>query len=187
MKLPDFTQHTGLNRLRRAMGAELRKNRSNVHWKDLNLDEFRKRLHNEGVEVDFEDVDLDDDGSLFVNGERVLLYIRDIVAFGGVLPKFHIAHCFTLRKMVRQNRGDRYVVSKRTDGFFQMRSKSKYAQTKEMRLEVCKNCLSTLNYKNYKSKHSWSKQEVFDRFDLEEYFDTYKESQHTWTPIKDPW
>ena len=184
MKLPDFAKHEGLNRLRRAMGADYEEGEwGGFGWKSMDAEEFRRRLaSSEGLEVEVSDIDIEDDGTLAVNGKRVLIYIRDVGSLGS-RPKFHIAHCGTLSGMIRGGRGHRYVVSNRTDGIFQINVNNGYAgvQTEHVPLNVCKNCLAKLRYKGY-NQHGQDWNKIYRNFRLDEFFEMYQETPTTWRP-----
>ncbi len=185
MKLPNFREHARLNLLRRAMGAEyVEQERGGAGWKSLDPNELRKTLASrEGLEVNPDDLVIGSDGTLAINGERVLIYIRDVSSLGS-RPKFHIAHCGTLSGMIKGGRGHRYVVSNRTDGIFQINVNNGYAgvQTEHVRLNVCKNCLAKLRYKGYRQYgRDWD--EIYRNFRLDEFFEMYRETPTTWLPL----
>ena len=146
MKLPDFTLHTGLNELRRKMGADLIELvQEDSEWKRLSL-----QLENEGIDVAFDEVEIQKDFTFEYQGQKVVVYIRDqhahVLERGGEY-KFHIAQCYTLETMRQKNRDNRYVVTNRKDGKFVVniiRKGSTSAESREMPMKVCKNCISTL-------------------------------------------
>ena len=185
MKLPNFREHAGLNRLRRAMGAEYVEQKVvGVEWDPFDKNKIIAQIigGNDAV-VDPSVIDFGDDSTIAINGERVLIYIRDVGSFGS-RPKFHIAYCSTLKGMVAGNRGDRYVVSKRTDGIFQINVNTGYAgvQTEHVPLNVCKNCLAKLRYKGYRQYgRDWNK--IYHNFKLDEFFEMYRETPTTWRPL----
>ena len=186
MKLPDFAKHENLNRLRRAMGADYEKGEwGGLEWKSMDPEELRRRLASrEGVEVDVRDIDIGYDGTLAVNGERVLVYIRDIDAFVSN-PKFHIADCSTLRTMRKNDREDRYVVSTRTDGIFHVNVRNGWGggvKTDHRELKVCKRCLNRLQYKGYRYYGRAKEVEIYHNFKLDEFFRLYRKTPALWRP-----
>lgn len=184
MKLPDFRKHSGLNRLRRAMGAEyVEQDQDAVRWDPFDIRKIVEAMNaGTDVEVDPSVLEVVDDGTLAINGERVLIYIRDIRA--GANPRAHIAHCSTLRGMIAMNKEDRYVVSKRTDGIFQLNVDYGWmgVKTEHRPLDVCKHCLIRLNWRGYRHAYGLAKNKIFEGFRLEDFFDQYSETPTTWRP-----
>ncbi|HEY1614993.1 MAG TPA: hypothetical protein VGF97_15005, partial [Rhizomicrobium sp.] len=92
------------------------------------------------------------DGTLAYKNSRVLLYIRDHAVYSGrsIDPKFHIAHCDTLKEMKRQSRQARYVVATRTDGEFKLNIIDGSRKSETVRkLSVCQNCLALLFFDGF--------------------------------------
>jgi len=133
------------------------------------------------------EIDLKDIGSTqgllsFVDergvAQQVLLYIQDHgggigAAIGDIEKrrKFHVADCSTLQKKRADGTFDRYVMTNNLNNQFFINGKdwkSKEIKSKTVELQVCKNCLKHLNYKNY-SRHFY----VFDEFNISEFFATY--------------
>ena len=187
MKLPDFSKHEGLNRLRRGMGANYKERKWEDRWEPMGREDILRQLRRgKDVVVGGDVLDYGDDDTLAINGKRVLIYIRDVGSFGS-RPKVHIAHCATLKGMVAANRGHRYVVSTRTDGIFQINVDNGYAgvQSEHVPLKICKNCLHKLNYKGYRWSYPQQKKEIFEDFRFDEFFDQYSETPTTWRPLHD--
>lgn len=134
----------------------------------------------EGLEVNFETIDFED-GLASYEGRQVLLYIRDhgnkildALEDGSKGRKFHVADCRTLIEMRRKGRLERYVVTNNLNGSFSISGedwKSRKFYEGETSLQVCKNCLKYLNYKGFQTQRSTA--EIFNRFDLKDFFDTY--------------
>lgn len=147
MKLPDFYLHAAFNELRKKMRADLIELvQEDSEWKRLSI-----QLEQEGIDVDFGEVKIQGDSTFEYKGQKVIVYIRDQYDF--VLEKreykFHLAQCDTLDSMQRKQRGKRYVVTNRKDGKFVVniiskKASGKSAESKEMQMKVCKNCISTL-------------------------------------------
>lgn len=115
-----------------------------------------------------------DDG-FFYQGHRVILYIRDQAQYFKENKiteyKFHLTNCATLKRMKTQNRYGKYVVSESTSGVFKVnyiRDNQVIAVEKSM--HVCKDCLSRLNWKNYKKFYGTPKVKIYENFSLEEFF-----------------
>lgn len=179
-KLPNFLEIKSFNRLRSEMNASLVDPIDNLIISVLTLDVV---LRTTGQEVDIDDVEFDTDGTLTYKGRKVILYIRDFTYYSedSVLPKFHVANCSTLQGMKRRKRFERYVVSTRLNGVFPMKISSDQ-QTwtdREESLDVCKNCLSQINWDNYTSSN---KAEVFRKFSLGAFFEKYPNALITETP-----
>lgn len=121
-------------------------------------------------------------GEIFFKETKVLLYIRDQAIYN--LPtemissykstyKFHIAWCSTLQGMFNNHKYDKYVVSTRQDENLLVRcigSNNKILYQGEQKLQVCKNCLKTLNYQGYKFANLRKQAEIFNNFQLKDFF-----------------
>jgi hypothetical protein len=134
---------------------------------------------NEGLEVNFEDIEFNT-GLASYQGRQVLLFIKDhggrvITALedGSKGNRFHIADCTTLDEMRKKGRFDRYVVTNDLNGQFKISGsdwKTGVLHEGETQLNVCKNCLSYLNYQGYQTK---TKGPIFQGFKLTDFFDTF--------------
>ncbi len=181
MKLPDFTEDMGLRALLQSMGASPRAYVAPASSGQLTSEEI-DRLAREGIEIPLDEVRVLEDGTLAYKNQRVVLYIRDQKQYhrskDDALPKFHVSNCDKLREMRANNRYDRYVVSTRETGRFQINRRlfnaTQYKQSEE-RLSVCQFCLSLLDWKQFKRarKNTLTKREVVSNFSLKEYFDEY--------------
>ncbi|CAH9018752.1 HNH endonuclease signature motif containing protein [Candidatus Nitrosacidococcus sp. I8] len=191
MKLPDFYQFAPLNRLKEKMGIK------QDHYGDFSMTvELSNRLTEaelkqlnsvEGIDISSNDIiEHPDDGTLVYKGNRVLLYIRDVASYSGreQAPKFHLAYCGTLRDMQSTGRFDRYVVSTHTDGQFKINIIIGNKPFPEIRpLNVCKNCLSKLNFDGYKSlKMGEQRSQFVADFKITDFFAKYPQSLHAQTP-----
>lgn len=137
-----------------------------------------KLLSTTGIEIEPNDVE-EFNGLLSYKGRQVLLYIPDqgyrvddVLEKSSLGRKFHVSDCRTLEEMKNKKRFDRYIVTNDLSGEFKVNGFSKL-QNKNIdgtaRLEVCKNCLDKLNYKNYKIE----KQKVFREFKIDDFFENY--------------
>lgn len=130
------------------------------------------------ITVDDQDFEIFDDGFSY-QGRRVLVYIRDQQAQyaqpGHSNYKYHLTWCRTLENMARKGRFKKYVVSTNTDGYFQINyiEDNKVVDTNIEHLSVCKNCLTALDWKNYQSLNQTGKNDVYNNFNLEEFFKVY--------------
>ena len=182
MKLPDFLKFTPFNEIRTQMGAnQLGDFSLDLNWDDISLEEVAQ-LQDEGIEVELGDIIFLKDSTIVFKNRRVLLYIRDW-KLNKSSPKFHIFHCSTLEEMTNSGKFKRYVVSTRTDGVFLVNfinSGTEVLEKKEENLDVCKNCLSSLNYNDYRE----NKDEAFRTFDLNEFFARFSCSPIRVTPLE---
>jgi hypothetical protein len=122
-------------------------------------------------------------GVLSVRGYQVLLFIPDQgINIDNVLSgkkegrKFHVADCQTLNTMRQQHRFGRYKATYNVSGKFQLygvSSKTGSSLEGEAELKVCKNCLSYLNYKGYRSGHGLPKSTIYNEFDIAEFLSEY--------------
>ncbi len=167
MKLPDFSQDEGLNRLRQRMGAELKPWNSEKDWDPISI-----VLETKGLDISPDDLEYPDDGTLEYKGRKVVVYIRDqIVRFQPY--KFHVANCSKLSEMREEERYDRYVVATRTDGMFTVNSRDGNRlidEGAEHTLGVCIPCLKKLNYKKYNKCRDTEKEKIKNSFELHEFF-----------------
>jgi hypothetical protein len=173
MNLPDFIKIKQFIYLRKTMGARLINNwNQSLGWKKTDLD---KILRTTGKEINPEDIEINDDGTLNYEGHRVLVYIRDARTYSyygsntkADLPKFHLAWCKTLKQMKDQGRYDkRYVATKRDDGLFLVNIEHNGKTVEgERELYPCRNCLRKLSYPKNREK-----------FDIQEFFEKYGETQ----------
>lgn len=181
MRLPDFTQFPPLNQLRELMAAELRIWSPFIHWDQFTPDEWKK-LNTIGIDVNIEDVVPAEDGTLEYKGQKIVVYIRDqrisiVQTKPGGGYRFHIADCKTLQDMRAKGRYERYVVSTRKDGRFVVNRVVHFGYVVEREVEceipVCKNCLDSINYANYRSEGRETRYRIWTSFSLIEYFDKY--------------
>jgi ribosome-binding protein aMBF1 (putative translation factor) len=143
-----------------------------------------KDLLLEGLEIDLDDLEITKEGLLTVGGEHVLLYIKDTNISRYINEnepeksrRFHVSDCTTLENMKAGDRFERYIATTDISGvfkvdYYEIENDERGETTAE--LKVCKNCLSKLNYQNYKNKRGPAKQDVWEDFSIEEFFDTYK-------------
>ena len=85
---------------------------------------------NRGFEVNFEDIEFDT-GLASYQGRQVLLYIKDHSYNNGIYAalkdgsqgrKYHVADCQKLDEMRKKGKLERYVVTNRLDGIFEILS-----------------------------------------------------------------
>ena len=137
----------------------------------------------DGIEVDLSKIDVHVDTRLLTyKGYQILLYIQDhgknfqnAHADGRKGNKFHVAQCRTLDKMKLSGRYERYVITNDLSGNFNITGQNDITGEDlegTTKLDVCKNCLYELDYKNYRNNRYRSR--IFSEFDLNEFFDYYR-------------
>ena len=188
MELPDFTGHEELNKLRVLMGADLI-NVSDSFWEPAEIVEIIRKLSTpEGIEVPFSEITVCNDGTFEYKGQKILVYIRDqYIQFRDKGYKYHICQCKTISEFLENKRFDRYVASQNIDGKFKVKLVDRYTHnviedniTEELR--ICKNCLLILGYKGYSSYSDWKSIQIYNEFNIQEFFSLYKSTQHTVIP-----
>lgn len=190
MKLPDFTDHPGLNALRRQMGADAAGCFELSYRPSLLSEEELNQLAGGGIDVYFDEITKLEDGTLGYKDSRVLVYIRDVPSYGGNfdLPRFHFAFCSTLEKMHANQRFERYVVANKEDGRFLIQKIVRQRATEKSweDLNVCQNCLNALRFDNF--SYSLPKQKrakIVSSFTVSRFFERYPKSLHLKTPTND--
>jgi hypothetical protein len=133
-----------------------------------------------GIAVELKDVVVNS-GLLSYQGRQILVYIEDhgsrvnsVISSGSSGNKYHVADCGKLQGMRLEGRYDRYVVTNNTSGKFQVSGFNYNDRSKVeglAKLNICKLCLSKLNYKNYSD--SSQRTYVFYHFSMAEFFSTY--------------
>ncbi|MEA2018879.1 MAG: hypothetical protein U9N59_10565 [Campylobacterota bacterium] len=138
-----------------------------------------------GVEININDIEINlDGGGLFeYDGRQVLLFIPNhnprYKSIEEVLHdpmrgnRFHVSDCSTLQQMKERNNYNKYHVTQNLSGKFKIYNEGKEKDGQNAKLHVCKNCLEKLNYKNYKNEIYNKKQEIFENFDIGEFFERY--------------
>lgn len=135
-----------------------------------------------GKDIQLGDID-GSNGILNYDGHQVMLYIPDqgdeiqfILEDGKLGRRIHVAECSTLDLMRSTGRFKRYDVISRIDGLFPVfgrNFKLKQDTEGETDLGVCKNCLKILNYKGYATQSYAIKNQVFNDFSFEQFFEVY--------------
>ncbi|MGC2176936.1 MAG: hypothetical protein WA650_01780 [Bradyrhizobium sp.] len=180
MKLPSFDDDHDLNALRAAMSAILRDYSPAPSAGVLTLEEI-ERLAGEGNDIPLDQVQVLNDGTHVYKGRRVIVYIRDVADYGDKvsMPKYHLAMCRTLNKMIDRGRFQtRYVVATRDDGKFSIQKIRNDAILKtEEKLDICQLCLDELHYKSFSLRKSqdW-RVKVVQNFTVKDFFEEYGKS-----------
>lgn len=146
------------------------------------FDELLKKGIILGKDVQLGEID-GSNGVLNYDGHQVMLYIPDqgddieaVLSNGKLGRRIHVAECSTLELMRETGRFKRYDVINRVDGFFPVFGSSYRGGPNtegEADLGVCKNCLKILNYKGYSTQSPQVKNQVFNSFSFEQFFEVY--------------
>lgn len=179
MKLINFYESKQLNELLEKMGAPLEYMGASNSWQNIDETKLEELLRTGEAEIDVNDIEIVD-GVFEYKGQKVIVYIRDQYAqFYDKGYKFHLTRCSTIGKAFQAKRNSRYVISLRTDGMFKINLLKEDVIVQEGKIEslmVCKNCLTSINYRGY-SGTSWNgKTQIYQNFNLKEYFELYKSS-----------
>lgn len=190
MKLFDFIKYEPFNNIKERMGIpryKLGSIKSISIAKSLLTADEDSKLKTDGLEVDINEVDFLEDGTLGYKDRRVLLYIRD-VKYGSwgkgkaKDPKFHISACKMLLQMKSAGRfQQRYVVATREDGLFPVHYISSGEIVPDKKLNVCQFCLGHIKYNGfaYTEMTDEKRREVVEGFSITEFFEKYPKSlQH---------
>ncbi|MDR5746770.1 HNH endonuclease [Caballeronia sp. LZ029] len=151
IELPDFLRWTSFNGLRTRVRAPLAAPfAKRVEYREIELS-TEELLQTRGIDVDADDIEVLQDGTLGYKGRRVLVYIRDVNVMGNRehMPRYHFAFCATLSKMHQNERGERYVVATRDTGLFEVNVIGSTVQPKDVRLNVCQNCLVHITWNGF--------------------------------------
>lgn len=178
MRLPNFLDWGALNSLRGQMEAPLaEKFGPQLKVKSIDL-RIAEQLQTRGIDVEFNDIRILDDGTLEYKGHRVLLYIRDIANYSNSdkpsMPKFHFTFCSTLNTMQQKRRFARYVVANRADGEFQVNLLSQTDEPRFVRLNACQNCLAQIAWQGFSSELTReARNKAVEGFSLPAFFEKY--------------
>lgn len=156
------------------------------------LEEITIELATAGIEVALSDIQ-EVGGLLTYKGDVLaILYIYasnsgeealvNNAASSSGTPKFHIAWCRTLDNMTRNNRFERYVLSRKPSEYFDIeaherdpeiaRLKGERHKVDDVRLYPCKNCMDLLSYKGYSRKWSTdAKNDSVEDFRIKNFLD----------------
>lgn len=179
MTLPNFLLDTGLRSLKRMMGIS--DEALGVLDKEIDINILTAaewaELEDQGKEVDLGDIRFLPDGTLGYKNSRILLYIfqpSQNPRWGVTFPKYHVLNCEMIKKMWKNNRKDRYVVATKSSGEFTLRFNAGTEWKEEAhRLDVCRYCLSQLNYENYSTQKSDVRSKIVADFTPKDFFNLY--------------
>ena len=136
-----------------------------------------------GINIALSDVDVGPGNLLIYKDEQVILYIKDTQDSKEKLKyspeqsrRFHVAECKTLSDMRAKGRDERYVVTRRIDGFFTVDwvdyDTSERGEI-DAALKVCKNCLKEINFERYNQEGSPKKINIWEDFSIPSFLREY--------------
>ena len=161
MKLINFDIESSLNNLRRIMKAEHINYFHNKNWFSIKINEINFKIEKGNLIVeDLGELKICSNATIEFNNKKVLVYIP-----GGRNYKFHFANCPTLYSMKYYGYYDRYILTRRTDGYFKIFNS--YGWEEVVKLNACKNCLKKLGYStsDYNARN----------FDIQEFFSKFED------------
>lgn len=143
------------------------------------------KLRTVGIDVYDHEVRTTPEKVLVWRGEVVVHYIRDQLNWssGATGYRFHVADCGTRESMRSLGRDHRYVVTNRADGLFPVRVSGRLTYDA---LQVCRNCLSRLNWDDYRRAGPRERDRIVNGFNVRDFFDTYKNAAKPVAPRAKP-
>lgn len=154
---------------------------SKIEFKKLELDsaQFEQIERGTGLDISLDDLDIGEDNTIVYKkykDRNVILYIRDQYSYKSQY-KYHVSWCKTLKEMRNNNKLNRYVISRRTDGTFHVNMMDtmthKVIEENIIReLSICKNCLNEINYKGY-NEYGANKNNIYSTFSIQEFLEKY--------------
>lgn len=164
----------------RQMGADPIDFKMESEWVDADL-KFDTQLSSGSLSLSLEEIG-SLQGLLCVQGRQIVLFISDHgnkVEEALFKPesgrKFHVFECKTIVDMRARNRFARYHITNDISGNFPIYGINSYKQQREgkARLQICKNCIKELNYKNSSLCSKVELNKIVEGFNFSEFFSTY--------------
>ena len=175
MKLPDYNHSQLWAELRNQMGVDEIRQVSTSTYNKIDPSEL-ERLSTTGIEVEtLDDIVKPGDGTFEYKGQKIIVYIKEQnYTYFDSGYKYHLKTCSTISQMRRNNRyNTRYVQTTRADGMFEVILQRRWGPDEEkvIKMEVCLNCLRSLNNKYgdsiFKSKYDFSIEDYFKKYNNE--------------------
>ena len=171
MRIIDFKNFKPMESLLKKMDAKINHDYTcEYEWDHLSEQEL-ELLNTKGIVLDIAQLEkcIQADGSFEWKGQKVLVYIKEQWIKSDTIGddyKYHIANCRTQINMRQQGRINRYVISTRNDGIFEVtlkngRNRSLVAENVELPMNVCKNCLTRM-LMSHPSKYNFFNYYKFD-------------------------
>jgi|688.fasta_scaffold02497_24 hypothetical protein len=138
------------------------------------IEKLRHKLATTGVEVDIKKDVVFYNGIPTINGEQILLYIKEVKKYQNsfTLQKFHLLQCQTLVSMDKKGSFEKYVSTIRKNGTFYVDIPKDKKINIEKKLDVCKNCLDIFNKRYRKNYNIYT-------FSIPEFFEFFADVQFT--------
>lgn len=133
-------------------------------------------------DIDVTQLEVTELGLFAFEGSPAIVYLKESGKRANTLrknvnqsAKFHVVSCPTIGDPRSSKRSQRYIATTRTDGFFPVLGTTQEGELEEVevRLEVCRACLTKLDYKNYNSLDVEIQDQLATHFDLNELFNQY--------------
>jgi hypothetical protein len=133
-------------------------------------------------DIDVTQLEVTELGLFAFEGSPAIVYLKESGKRANTLrknvnqsAKFHVVSCPTIGDPRSSKRSQRYIATTRTDGFFAVLGTTQEGELEEVevRLEVCRACLTKLDYKNYNSLDVEIQDQLATHFDLNELFNQY--------------
>lgn len=181
MKIINFKNFLPFKKLREKMGIA-KDYQPNFKSTEAVIEAMKwEEIKTRGLDIDIKELIVAKDGTLEHKdfpGQKMIVYIRDFESGYGGKPKFHVSWCNTLKSMTESGKYSRYVVSQRNDGIFllnRMKWGKITGENSEEELDVCKNCLSKLNYNRYNTyrNNMKLKEKIVDDFTIKDFLEEY--------------
>ncbi len=179
---------TGLNAILNRMGVKPTKHK----FKGATLPPMDVAIDialDKGIETRLDKIEVQD-GLFICEGRQIVIYIKDHTFKGRETVinnpydcrKVHLYECQTIIEMKMAKRFGRYVQTARKDNKYEIDVDRR--ESIEVKLYPCQNCLTALNYKNFKPRFMFSVTKFLNAFDIEEFFGSYstfftKKPKHT--------
>jgi len=190
-RLPDFSESKIFTDLFRKMNTKYSDKIGEISWENLSI-EKQILLKGEAEIISSQDFIkfLDIDGVFRINGNPVLLYIRDqsrnienVNSYNNENYlseyRYHLMCCRTVHNIIFEQKRDRYVYK---DYLFEETPKfkvnitdgSKHKELNNVRLQVCQNCINETSIKDLRSLPWNMKKEFLQNFTPREFCKEHK-------------
>lgn len=167
MKLPDFSQDTGLLNLRKQMAASRPGHFVLFDASKHLTGQERSRLENTGVKTSLEALRILPDQTLAIKNGRVVVYLADEISTPRHKAHFHVAACSVLEEKKR----DALIATTCLTSPFPVPD-----QQRRRSLTVCPECLSLLAFKGFsltRNRRIRYSEQLLKNFQLTDFFRVY--------------
>lgn len=153
---------------------------------------FWNEVKSTGALINKEELIKHEDYTLGIKGsdQRTIIYIKEQYfdpTYEKKEYKFHISWCKTIEQMREVKKYDRYVAVQNEEPEFivdliNLKNMSDIKKNITIRMNVCKNCLTKLNYKGYATANYGEKKRIYENFSLKEFLSIYNKTDIIITP-----